>query len=560
MNKLYTNGNYVIAEDSRGVHEYGKAKSVYSVVTNPDGYVIKEAIDTGELVIPTADIPTWFDETGLIPYTEASLVIFLRDNTASFSSGGVSTFEALTDTPSYVGNALKGLRINAGETALEAYVSTDLNQWLMSGVAFVDPTNGDNITATVGDGNLPYKTLAEAQNNSDYVIAMAGLYWLGTQGSNVIPILDGKHIHFMVGAITGSNSSIRDNGVSVNAVITGQLICGSNSFALSFTGAATSMHIEMEAMENTKQIVHADNGAEVHLIIKRIDCNNSTGSGYACRMWDHSRITIDVLEYCHTRHWLVGEGAGVGGPCYFTIRCPDLKIVAANTYGNQFKALINCQSYGHVIFTIEVDEFINEAAIQTTAFGILEGGLGIYTGGAGNFPNEFHFKGDYDTGKMYGWFDYSGVDQGLSNFKDGSLKCETVPFSSIAVNVGGLVNRVINVKNFYFEGGLTQDGFNQIGNGRIASFIDCRFKNTNVAGTRIFNHNNAFPVAGPPELYLYNCIGDMDNAGAGALWGGVVPPVILGTVNTYSSEPIGPSVVDAWLGYSQIIGFIIPKF
>jgi hypothetical protein len=436
----------------------------------------------------------------------------------------------------------------------------DLNQWLMSGVAFVDPTNGDNITATVGDGNLPYKTLAAAQVDSDYVLAMAGAYQFSTQGSNVIPILDGKHIHFMLGAITGHNSSIRDNGLDVTAFITGQLICGTNSYGFSFTGGASRLHVEMEAMENTRQIIHADNGSQVSMIIKRIDCNNSTGSGYACRVWDDSRITLDVLEYCYARHWLAGEGAGAGGPCYFTINCPDLRIVAANTYGNQYKSLLNCQSYGHVIFTINVGKFTHEGTSQTVSFGTQDSAMGLYTGGAGSFPNEFHFTGDYDAGKLYGWFDYNFVYEGLTTFKDGSVKSETLAFSSIAVNVGPIVIRTIVAKNFNFEGGLTSDGYNQIGNGRIASFVNCSFKNNNVAGTRIFNHNNAVPSAGAPFLYLYNCIGDMDNAGAGELIGGAVLPFNFASVNTYSSEPIGALIVDAWLGYTQIVGFKIPKF
>ena len=151
MNKLYTNGNYVIAEDSRGVHEYGKAKSVYSVVSNPEGYVIKEAIDVGELVIPTADIGLWYDEAGTTAYTEATLVAFLRANTANFSSGGVSKFSELSDTPSYSGNGLKLLRINGAENAVEVVDNTGPKYRAVIELS----TDGESMTNTVLFTNFP---------------------------------------------------------------------------------------------------------------------------------------------------------------------------------------------------------------------------------------------------------------------------------------------------------------------------------------------------------------------------------------------------------------------
>ena len=106
MNKLYVSGNYVIAEDSRGVHEYPLSRSVYSLVANPAGYVIKEQIDTGELVIRTADIGNWFDEFGEKAFTEETLVKFLRNNTGCMTlprpglvGGGGDGGTVITDPP-----------------------------------------------------------------------------------------------------------------------------------------------------------------------------------------------------------------------------------------------------------------------------------------------------------------------------------------------------------------------------------------------------------------------------------------------------------------------------
>lgn len=80
MNKLYTSGNYIIAELDTKVVEYSKSISVYTLENGL--YLIKEDIDKGILSIKISEIGNWFDETGLIAFTENTLVSFLRTNTA----------------------------------------------------------------------------------------------------------------------------------------------------------------------------------------------------------------------------------------------------------------------------------------------------------------------------------------------------------------------------------------------------------------------------------------------------------------------------------------------
>lgn len=87
-NKIYSVGNYVIGEDDRGastkVLSFAKRSSEYFVTSDPDGYGVKEANQSTELVIDTTDIPNWFDEAGVVAYTEATLLTFLRENTANY--------------------------------------------------------------------------------------------------------------------------------------------------------------------------------------------------------------------------------------------------------------------------------------------------------------------------------------------------------------------------------------------------------------------------------------------------------------------------------------------
>jgi hypothetical protein len=124
---------------------------------------------------------------------------------------GGGTFEALSDTPSYSGNGLKGLRINAAEDAVEAYVATDLNQWLITDVAFVDPANGNDGTAIVGDGNLPYSTITAAMAVADIVLLLPADYV-----ETVSVTLNNKHIHAMSG-VDFSAGGIRITGAGVTS-------------------------------------------------------------------------------------------------------------------------------------------------------------------------------------------------------------------------------------------------------------------------------------------------------------------------------------------------------
>ena len=88
MNKIYLSGNYVIVEKDGNVYEYPRTLSVYTL--EGSNYVIKERIDYGQLVIPIAQIGTYFDEAGAVAYDEASLVAFLRTNTGFKTAGGGS--------------------------------------------------------------------------------------------------------------------------------------------------------------------------------------------------------------------------------------------------------------------------------------------------------------------------------------------------------------------------------------------------------------------------------------------------------------------------------------
>ena len=70
------------------------------------------------------------------------MTLVLASPQGGSGSGGASQFTGLTDTPAnYTGQALKGVRVNSGETALEYYTPTDENDAAVWG----------NVTGTLSD-------------------------------------------------------------------------------------------------------------------------------------------------------------------------------------------------------------------------------------------------------------------------------------------------------------------------------------------------------------------------------------------------------------------------
>jgi hypothetical protein len=84
MSKLYTDGNYIVAEDTRDggvVNNLKTLGSVYFKTNAPDAYSISS--ETGSIDIEVSDIGNWTDESGAVAFTEATLVEFLRLNTGA---------------------------------------------------------------------------------------------------------------------------------------------------------------------------------------------------------------------------------------------------------------------------------------------------------------------------------------------------------------------------------------------------------------------------------------------------------------------------------------------
>ena len=553
MKKLYANGNYVIAEDPRGTHEYGKAKSVYSVVRNPDGYIIKEMIDTGELVIPTAEIGTWYDETGLIPYTEATLVAFLRENTANFSSGGVSTFEALTDTPSYVGNALKGLRINAAEDAVEPYVATDLNQWLMKSVAFVNPVTGDDDSAVVGDGNLPYATVTSAMLVADWILLLPADY---TETVNVT--LDNKEIHAMAG-VDFRLGGFRITGAGVTRFrFSGDAVFTGTSEALRVYSVNAVVDFECDYIDN-RLVLWIESGlgnseATVRFKCNWIRCSAFNGAGYCVRLIGNADIKMDVAHYFQGQHTPLHVRSNTTGR--LVVNCPKIEVIPNYTsnYGNAAKKVIWCDS-------------VNGAYIEVN--GNLFSDTGAAYGGAGvsncisieNWTNAnattLIVNGDIQSVDAIPIFANYRAAYGNIIIKGNIISDRNAMYDALT-GWGAVADQ-----RWTFNGSIVDATFHWlVGRGKTYDFKDCSFLvnedgSVNPSAGYLFTGLEPGSPASQSYLNFFNCVMQSKDTTLDTF--NMSANFNLATINTHSNLPIGVGVVDSWSGFTSIPSLTVPK-
>lgn len=88
MKKLYLSVNYLIAFQDGLENPFGLSSTFYDETTLNFQFVDK--VNRGRIIIAKTDVGDWFDETGLVPFTEATLRTFLQTNTGNFktASGG----------------------------------------------------------------------------------------------------------------------------------------------------------------------------------------------------------------------------------------------------------------------------------------------------------------------------------------------------------------------------------------------------------------------------------------------------------------------------------------
>ena len=464
----------------------------------------------------------------------------------------VSSFEDLSDVPTYVGNALKGLRINATEDALETYVPTDLNTWSIPGVAFVSPSTGNDFTAVVGDGELPFKTPDAALAASNNVLCLPGFY----SGTHTIPA--GTYaIHFMKGAIMQGNSRITDGGNTINLTITGELEFAAFSYGFLFTGNGSVMRANvLKFAPGCRSTCFVDgSGCDVFIKADTVESNGNNGGGMTILVRDNSTVVLEANKIVFD-YWMVDPRSPTAS---IIVRCPDITISAVGFAGGGFgKTLvrtgINTGGVGNVEFDFMGGVVRNLSPTQTNTFGTNDSTLITVSNIPFGNTNIISFKnGTVESGAMFGWATFVIILGGKNILENLHIKSNTNSFFTYQnfTNAVGSEEYVINNCTFESPSNLA------IGNGKVMFFTGCTFKVTDPLATRVFNFISLRPQT-PPFFYFNDCSMQLV-AGAGSTFNGILPAVTLGCAKTISSEVLGVGATDTWGGFTTIPTLEIPN-
>ena len=154
MKQLFRSGNYIIAIDGSGYQrEFPIGKTIYTENANEGTFeIIEGQIEGSSVSIKLADAENWTDDLA-VPYTEASMRTFLRDNTgfntASGSSGAV---------PSWKYKAVISLSSDGEAMTNEVLFNNfpegapEINQ-LTTGVSSIDFIDGNPIAQKIDCGS-----------------------------------------------------------------------------------------------------------------------------------------------------------------------------------------------------------------------------------------------------------------------------------------------------------------------------------------------------------------------------------------------------------------------
>ena len=457
---------------------------------------------------------------------------------------GASTFEELTDTPTYVGNELKALRINAIGDAIDTYVPTDLNTWSIPGVAFVSPSTGNDFTAVVGDGELPHRTLNAALAASNNVLCLPGFY----SGTHTIPA--GTYaIHFMKGAIMQGNSRITDGGNTINLTITGELEFAAFSYGFLFTGNGSVMRANVLKFAPGCRSTCFIDGSNCDVFIKAdtVESNGNNGGGMTILVRDNSTVVLEANKIVFD-YWMVNPrnlGASV------IVRCPDITISAVGFAGGGFGKTFVRRQNGignnmNITFDFMGGKVTNLSPTITNTFGIVDSTLITKLGAANGEVSIYTFKnGTVESGVMDGYLSYYQVGGGTTFLDNLIIKSGRRALSVyMGVNTAGV--ETVNADNCHFESAVESIG----GNGKILNFRNCTFKTTDPSRNRVFGFSNS-NAAIPPFIYFINCNFQLVGGG-GSTFNGFNPAITLGCAGSYSSEVLGATAIDTWAGLTTI--------
>jgi hypothetical protein len=475
----------------------------------------------------------------------------LAEVETDIDGAGVSSFEELQDAPTYSGNALKSLRINATEDSLEAFTSsdTDNDSWGMDTVAFVSPT------ANVGTGAIGFantQTSADTSNTAFRTVDEAN-----ASGASLIFFLPGYHGNATLEdnktyyAFPGARFFyLRDNGASnITVRFLGKAEVNGG---IQMTGSDNNFEIEVDEMNCTFIVEQGGPNHVFKLRANIIDCSNQTGSGNACSITSNSVVEIESNKTL-VNYWMARVRNG-NTNAVFKYRCPDTTVRAGGPYGNQYKSFVNHQGSVSNNNTYDVD-FMNgtfeDLSGQTSSFGVADSALLLYVNASQSDNSKIKFSNGFVN---------SNAKQAIrATYREqaGEIECSYLDIKS-TTNAFVFLNQAINnagqdVKVTFKNCNIESEAQCVVGHAKT-----CRFYNTNIkvlTGAAVINFNTGNGVS-PGSAYFVNCNFDLVDPGEVLTQ---FTGVSAGLANCYGDQPVGATVTDLYAGYTQLTPFELPN-
>jgi hypothetical protein len=431
--------------------------------------------------------------------------------------------------------------------------------WDVTGAAFVDPVNGNNGTAVVGDGNKPYATVAAALVASNFVILKPGTYTeliSITANNKHISCMDG--VTFTAGGVSVTGGTVTSFKFSGDAVFNG---LGAQILRIIDSNAV--IEYEFKNAPDCSRICFVEGSTafapKVKMTADYVRCNSFNGAAYASRIQGGAQFEFNFKFYAEAQHDLYHARNTTAG-AKWVINCPENRIIDNYTsnYGNINRRVVRITD-----FVTNLDMVINGDCVSTYSSTVNDQGVVHFESltNVAAFPI-FTLNGNIISDNMAGIVSRLNSRYGEFNF-NGDVICKSAvsgwssyPFQLQLAGTAGAYSQT-----FRFNGGYIQGATRCIiGRGKYVYMKDCTYYNSDAGGTESAFFMEQTGTANQ-ELYLYNTIVETDA-------GGVTPELVKGnaagalvyTAESKGNVVFGATYVDGWAQYAQIVGLVVPKF
>jgi len=233
-------------------------------------------------------------------------------------------------------------------------------------VIFVDSTNGNNATAAQNDFTKPYSDTNPAMNAAALLSPTATdrtlIYVRRGNYSSYIDLQDNTDWYCEPGVVF-TNVAVHDNGVAVNCRFMGKAIFTGYGFqtgGLIFRANSTGskVYFEFDEITTVGGALEVTNGSSATISGRKI-YSETLNKAFGATFRGSGTIDLTLTEEFSAWHEVIFFRA-FSGKCY--IKVPRLYLDAGNTYGGNFKQVIQCADNLGGEATVNADLVVNNVA------------------------------------------------------------------------------------------------------------------------------------------------------------------------------------------------------